>query len=516
MMAFSRFFPLCMCVVCLGCSTRPSMRCIPADVFYASRANALRATYQVLEWKQVLKKELDIDLSQDTVKNPFFLASGKAFVFGNIMQAEKNYTALSILLLSKRNLEKFLKSLNPNLPVESFKDYRFTLRNRSMLAWNKKHLLYINAPHAENEHQLRALFRKLVTLKKNEMLVETNENFKKALKTDKDLAMWLNLARLTEAPKIKEWVEDINLKDNYMHLQANFDDGQVSVATQYFTNPKLFQDYQTLLSSHVNKQLISNLPIAKPAMLIAIGIKPAGIEQFLKDIKFSTKADNLVKSITLTFDEFLRMFSGDMVVALKDIESFEHLLPHDSIRDMRHTSDMVLGIGIQNKPIYEKLKKNLFETGILEDKKDHRLFFGEIFVLERDSMVYFTKNEMVKDDFLQNVKFDNPKLVEFMSDNWFFLHADEKIGEKALEGSSLFKEAARNLLKKESLKLESATIQIANTRKKEKGKADALLFLKDKNANSLLAMMEVLREIIFQTKMRLDPNHPRNQPDKKK
>ncbi len=503
------------CVCLIGCSPLPSMRCIPNDVFYASRANVLRATYQVLEWKELLKKELDIDLAKDTIAKPFFLASGKPYIFGNILQNEKNYTALSILLLSKRNLEKFLKSLNPNLPIESFKDYKFTLKNRSMLAWNRKHLLYINAAHAENENQLRELFKTLVTLKKNEMLIETNENFKKALKNTKDVALWLNVAKVNNAPKIKEWVDDLKLNDNYMHIQANFDDGQISVATQYFTNPTLFKDYQTLLSGSVNKSLLSNLPLQKPAMVLGIGVKSEGIAQFLKDIKFTQKATNLITSITLTFEQFIKMFSGDAVIALKDIASLEHLLPHDSVRETRHTSDMVLGIGIKERAIYETLKKNLLETGALEDKQDHFTFFGEIYVLERDSMVYFTKNEMVKNDFVQKVKFDNPKLLEFVSDNWFFLHVDEKIGEKALEGKSMFKEVARNLLKKEALKLESATIQIANKRKNEKGAADAFVFLKDKNANSLIAMIEVLREIVYQTKMRLDPNHPRNQPEKK-
>lgn len=490
------------------------MRCIPQDAFYAARANVLRSTYQVPEWKEVLKRELDIDLKQDTTKKPLFLASGKAFLFGNILQGEKNYTALSILMLSRRNFEKFLKSVNPNLVIETYKDYKFTLRNRSMLAWNRKHLLYINSPHAANENKLRELFMRLVSLKKNEMLIEgkDKDNFYTAIKTDKDLSLWVNIEQVGNAPKVKEWIDNVNLKDNYMHLQANFDDGEVSVATQYFTNPKLFQDYKMLLSGSVNKKLIENLPIDKPALLIGLGVKSEGIAQFLKDIKFTQKAENLVKSITLTFDDFIKMFSGDAVIAFKDIKSLEHLLPPDSLREAKHTSDMIMGIGIKNKVIYDTLKNTLMNTGILEKKDDHYLFFGEMYVLERDSMVYMTKNEIVKDDFVKGAKFGNAKLLEFVSDNWFFLHADEKVGEKALEGKSLFKEAARNLLKKEELKLESATIQIANNRQKEKGKADAILFLKNKNANSLMAMLEVVREIVFQTKMRLDPNHPRNNP----
>ncbi len=490
------------------------MQCIPNDVFYASRMNALRGTYQVQEWKQVLKKELDIDLTRDSIPKHLAitsgLGSGKAYIFGNVMQGEKNYTAVSVLLLSKKRLENFLKSINPNLSIETYKDYHFTLRNRSMLAWNRKHILYINSPHAENENQLRELFRRLVTLKKSEMLIETHENFKNAIRNDRDLSTWVNVARLGEAPKVKEWIDNINLKDNYLHVQANFDDGSVSVFTQYFTNAKLFQDYKTLLSGSVNKNLLSGLPLEKPAMLVGIGIKPEGVQQFLKDIKFSEKAENLLSSIILTFDQFIAMFSGDAVVALKDVHSLQHLLPPDSLRSEKHTSDMVMGIGIKNKVIYDTLKKELLSTGALEQKEGYAQFLGEIYVLERDSMLYFTKNEAVKDDFIKGVRFNNPKMLEYVADNWFFLHADEKISEKALEGKSLFKEVARNLLQKEELKLETATIQIANKRKNEKGNAEALLLLKNSHANSLMAMVEVLKEIVFQTKMRLDPNHPRN------
>lgn len=506
----------------MSCSKLPSMRCIPNDVFYASRMNALRGTYQIQEWKQVLKKELDIDLTSDSIPKPLAitsgLGSGKSFIFGNILQNEQNYTAVSVLLFSKKRFDKFLKRINPNLRLETFQEYTFTLRNRSMLAWNKKHILYINSPHAENENQLRELFRRLVTLKKNEMLVETRENFRNAIKNDRDLSTWINIPKLAEIPKIKEWVENINLKDNHLNIQANFDDGSVSIFTQYFTNPKLFEDYKVLLSGSVNKTLLSNLPLQKPAMMVGIGIKPEGLKQFLKDVKLTKKAENLISSVTLTFEQFITMFSGDMVVALKDIQSLEHLLPPDSIREARHTSDMVMGIGIKNKAIYDVFRKNLLESGALEDKQDHAMFFGEFYVLERDSMVYFTKNEAVKDDFIKNIKLGNPKLLEYVSDNWFFLHADEQIAMKALEGNSLFKEAARNLLKKEELKLETATIQIANKRKNEKGNAEALLLLKNSTANSLMAMIEILKEIVFQTKMRLDPNHPRNAPkiDKKR
>jgi hypothetical protein len=490
----------------------PSVSCIPKDAFFASRANILRATYQVPNWKEVLKEEFELDLNADTVSKPAFLASGKAYIFGDIFKAEENYIALSIAMMNKRNLEKILKKMNPSLNFEEHKSphrkYKFIVRNKSLLAWSGSHLMFINARQAGNESKLREIFKRLADLKREESLMSANENFSKALSNDYDLALWLNIAKVGDIPLLKKFAKNVNLKDNYMHLQANFDEGQVSTRTQYYTNPTLYQAYKTLLSRSLNKQLLENAPVAYPAVLMASSIDPTGIKQFLKDIEWTEKIGNMVHAITLNLDQFVDMLSGDFLVLLKDVAHLEkNRLKTDSshTEDKKMLSDLVLGVGIRNRAVYDTLKNNLLRTGILEKKENHYEFFHEIFVLEKDSMVYFTKNELVKGDFYKGLRLDNPKILKMTTENWFMLHAEQSVVDKSIKSKKLLGEVARSLLKNPNVKLETATIQLANIGNKSRG--ESLVLLQDKTANSLLAMLEVLKEIVYQTKLRLDPNY---------
>jgi Domain of unknown function (DUF4836) len=298
----------CLALGCIGgllafleaCTTPTSISCIPKDAFFASRANILRATYQIPNWKEVLKDEFELDLDADTMSRPNFLGSGKAYLFGDIFQAEKNYVALSVTILSRHNLEKFIKKMNPNLQIEHFRKYKYIIRNKSILAWTHHSLLLINARQAENEPKLREILFKLASLKPEEVLFKKNENFRKALNNDYDLATWVNIAEIGDIPFLKKFAKNANLQDNYLHLQANFDEGKISTRTQYYTNPKLYEAYKSLLSRSVHKELMANVPVAYPAILLATSIHPEGIKKLLQDIEWSEKAENMVKSITLS------------------------------------------------------------------------------------------------------------------------------------------------------------------------------------------------------------------------
>lgn len=496
------------CSVCglSGCvRPRKASLIISEDVMYASRVNIFRNTHQLGEWQKVLKDELELDLKADSIKKPMFLINGKGYVFGEMMQGSKNYTAFSIPLFNKKNFEKFIRKALPAHSVQTYKKYKFISKDKNLIAWAKGVLLLIDAHQADNELEAEKILQKIADTPKSAALILKNPNFKQSLKNDKDVALWVNMDKFTNIPEIKAFVKNIPFKNNYLHFQTDFDEGVVTANTEYFTSPELFEAYKNLFSGKINKRLIENLPIASPATVLSSGITPKELKVFLKDIEWTEKAENMVSSITLTMDQFLEMITGESVVASKkiDIES----LP-DSLKDnKKYTSDLVMGFKIKNFFIYDSLMTTLKETGILEKKEGFSVFLDDLFLLRQDSLVYITKNQSIKDDFINNVKLENKQVLEQIANKWFVFFADESVSKRQMTGKSLVNSVAKAVMKGDKVKLESATFHLETIGKNKKHiDGETIVLLKDKNANSLWAMLEIIKEIVFQTKQRFDPN----------
>ncbi len=489
-----------------GCvRARKATLIIGEDVMYASRVNIFRNTHQLGEWQKVLKDELELDLKADSIKRPMFLINGKGYVFGELMQGTKNYTAFSIPLFNKRNFEKFIKKALPSYNVKTYKKYKFITKDKNLIAWSKGVLLMIDAHQAENELEAEKILQKIVDTPKSAALILKNPNFKKALNNDRDVALWLNVNKFANIPEVKTFVKNIPFKNNYLHFQTDFDEGVVTANTEYFTSPELFEAYKNLFSGKINKRLIENLPITSPSTVLSSGISPKELKVFLKDIEWTEKAENLVSSMTLTMDEFLEMVTGETVVASKKIDI--EALP-DSLKDnKKYISDVVMGFRIKNLFIYDSLMSTLKETGILEVKEGHSIFLDDLYVLRQDSLVYVTRNESIKDDFIKNVKLENKQVLKQITNKWFVFYADESVSKREMAGKSLVNSIAKVLLKGDKVKLESVTFHLETIGKNKKHiDGETIVLLKDKNANSLWAMLEIIKEIVFQTKQRFDPN----------
>ncbi len=492
-----------LCTNCLH--PRSSARLIPKDVTFASRVQVLRTTFQVKEWRNLLRDEFELDLDADTISTPLFLGSAKAYLFGDLFKKNQNYIGASIAIINRPNLEKFIKKSNPGIVFKEYKGFRYFLQNKNVTAWSKRALLLLNARQADTHIQSELLLKRIIDLPESEKLFYTNPNFKKILKNDQDVAFWLNVEKLSDIKEIKTFAKNLPLKNNYWHFIANFDEGVVHASTEFFTSPQMYQAYQTMLSGKVSTQLVADLPIASPAVLMAMGLKTEGMKQFIKDIEWTEKADNLTHAITLSLDQFLDMFTGEMVVAMKNAHP---LIPEkkDSLHHIT-PSDLVLGLNIRNTQTYDSLMYMLETSSLLEKKQNYDLFFSEVYIMRHANSVYITKDSTIKNDFLQNIKFKNKDILKQSSDKWLLLHADENLAHNSIEGKGLAQDILKAVLKNKKVQMESATLELESLKKDKKDMTgNSIVLFKDKNENSLVALLEIFKEIVYQTKMRLDPN----------
>jgi hypothetical protein len=503
---WSLFFMVVSSTFLTSCVRTPkAARIIPDDIMFASRVNVLRSTYQLGEWKKMLREEFELDLQADSISKPMFLITGKGYVFGEVMQGNKNFTAFSIPLFNKRNFEKFIKKTIPNQPIKVYKNYKYIVKNKNIFAWARNILLLIDANQSGNEQEAEKLFQKITETPKSKSLILNNQNFKQALKNDKDVALWVNMDRFADIPEVKAFVKNIPFKNNFLHVQTNFDEGIITANSEYFTSPEIYDSYKNVFSGKINKRLIENIPISKPSFVISSGINPNELKVLLKDIEWTEKAENLVSSLTLTMEQFLEMISGEITIATKKIDI--ETLPDSLKEDKKYTADVVVGTKIKNFFVYDSLIKNLEASGALEKKQGYSIFLSELFILQQDSLIYITKNENIKNDFINNVKLENKQVLEQINNKWFTFYADESISVRKMEGKSLVNSIAKTLIKSDKIKLESATFHLGTiTKNKKHIEGETIVLLKDKNANALWSMLEVLKEILFQTKQRFDPN----------
>ncbi|MDX2304897.1 MAG: hypothetical protein NW226_18945 [Microscillaceae bacterium] len=476
---------------------------------FAARANILRATYQIPNWKDVMREEFSIDLEADSTPRTNFLASGRAYIYGDLTQYEDNYVAIAIAIRNHKSLEKFVTSMNPDLEVKQLKHFKYLVKNKSLLGWSNNLLVLLDARQSPNESHLTDIFAKIADNPRDSSLLFTNENFRQALNSYYDVSLWVNMNDLGKSSLFNTFAQNVNLDQNYLHLHANFDEGQITTRTKYFANDTLYQRYADILSRPIDRKLIEHVPLQDPAVLLGMSLKSDGFKQLLADLSLTEKCSNLANAVTLSLDDFFEMISGDIVIALKDLSHLDQDLDKSdsatAFKDKKTLSDLVMGAGIKNEAVYDSLIQVLTETGILEQKDGYQEFFGEIFIMKKDSMVFFTKNESIKDDFLEGIKLQDENILSMSTNNWFMLYANESISEKTVKGQDLITEITRNLLKNENLLIDKAKVTFSVPNAQTGG--ESIILFKDKNANSLLAMLEVLKEIVFQTKLRLDPNY---------
>ncbi len=500
------FFILITLSFCSCMKIRNSSLVIPQDVFFASRANILRATYQVPNWKDIMREEFSIDVEADSTPKTSFLSSGKAYIFGDMTKEAQNYVAFSLSIFNKKSLQHFITTLNPDLELQTYRQFNYLVKNKSLLAWSSNVLLLINAPQAANESYLVAHLQKIADVPKNKSLIMSNDNFRQALRNDNDVALWINGNELKHSPLLRHFTRGTSLDSSYMHLKANFDEGIISSETAFFANNALQQGYEKMFSKSIHTHLLSELPIQKPDALVSFSADPDYLARALIDFNWLEKANNLATSTTLTLSHFQKMLRGDVLFALKEkIQDSNH---KDEKKEQVHNpnTDFVLGFGIRDKQAFGELVKVMLDTRMLSEHEGYYHFFGEIYVMSKDSLVYLTKSPQIKDDFLKGYALDQPQIIEKAKDNCFLMYANGALTQKSIKGKTMAKEIARNLLRNENLQLNEAYITFARTGIKKTG-GQSLILLKEEMENSLLAMLEVLKEVIFQTKIRFDPNY---------
>ncbi|MEO1653403.1 MAG: hypothetical protein AAFU64_07660, partial [Bacteroidota bacterium] len=416
--------------------------------------------------------------------------------------------AIAINIRNAKSLERFVTSMNKDLEVRSSENekFRFMIKNKSLLAWSKKLLVLVDARPAPTESHLISIFDNISRVKDSTSLFLTNDSFRKSLTRVYDASMWVDMEKLGMSKLLTPFAENVDLKDNYLQIHANFDEGLVTTKTNYFASDFLFQKYAPLLDQPIDSALLSNLPLEDPAIMVAASMAPHGIDQLLMDINLKEKVENLLSIVSLNIDQFTEMISGDVVLVLKDVENLNEVMEDaDSANNKQLVSDFVLGFGVNNKVVYDSLQSLLMNSGLVVQEEGYKVFFNEVFILEMDSLIYITKNETIKNDFLAGTYLKNPAILSMAENNWLAVYADESISQRTIKGETLFKEIAGNLLRNENLQMESLKFTYGTISNKNEGTSE--LILKNKDVNSLLAMLEVLKEIVLQSKWRLDPNY---------
>ncbi|MCS6820239.1 MAG: DUF4836 family protein [Microscillaceae bacterium] len=397
-----------------SCSKTTHSYRIPKETPIVAKMNSLRIFSKMKHAKNTIMKEIDEIAMRNIAGINLFdelRNSGISFVniygFGDLSPKNKNgYFALAVALKNYKHFEDFLKVFRLTDEIQQGNNYLFIERERTVLAWNTKELIFMASDSTSNRDLKKQMYF-LMNLKPTESLPAQNPNFVKFQQHKADLGLWLNLETLASENPIGTLLQNINLKENYLHALANFGHGEVHIKTDYFLDKSLAQPLISLFKGNINRQAFANFSIGVPMGYIQLKVDILGLQQFLKKNRLFTQIQETMQHAGMAFEEFMNMFTGDVIFAVKNIrkvrkseEYYDEKRNRNSFKFIeKNQPDFALGLLLKNEAKFDTLLNALIQDNALvkEDEGYLSLFRG-LFLVRKNNAIYFTDNESIAKD----------------------------------------------------------------------------------------------------------------------
>lgn len=258
------------------------------------------------------------------------------------------------------------------------------------VGWSKEKFVYvIDAPHfnrqknqnwLDTNYDTKRIPRDVISscqaifdlTEKNSL--SSDEKFTALMKKNGDIHFWMNAEELNKGSKGIPGLSMLNLEKFYQ--------GNITTATANFENGKIILDYKSYASealkdllkkytgSHINENMIKNIPATDVAAVFAINFKPEGIRELVKALGIEGFANIGLALAGITLDDLVNANKGDIVLAITDIKSKKDSLPYTDMKGKENIitndetrPDFLLAFSIADKTAFNKL------AGALESLK---------------------------------------------------------------------------------------------------------------------------------------------------
>jgi len=437
---FAMVLHLCSCL-----SKSPAVTHIPKEVPIVVKVNILSLAQKLFkneaqaaqDFSHILGTEISDDVDKVTRK---LRKSGlnilKGYIYSQLDKKEKNFVACNFAVKNYKRFNAFMEKFETH-PIQWQDSLNYTFLNEQViLGWDEEVLILLAMPKQNTKENLLNQYLKLRSLPEDSALIKTDKNFQKHNKRWADLAIWLDMEKIHELEKVQKFQEkheilsNFNLDSNYVNLLVTMKHGKVEVETLYFVNDSTVEKYALFLKEGMHPEVVKDAPVADPNGLLAIGIEPALIPRLFVDLELDDEMERIASLVEMEESDLINTFSGDFVLLMKEVKDKDKQETEGALAVNWHY-EIAIGLALsEDRSVFDTLMNTLLETKLLkkEDHELHYVFFEEIFLFERENIIYLTKSdafhesfeneEILDDEVLTNQSAQNALLINLTQEGW--------------------------------------------------------------------------------------------------
>ncbi|WP_299454442.1 hypothetical protein [uncultured Microscilla sp.] len=422
-------FYLLLAMVCLSACTKSThLTVIPHNATFVGKANMVKIGLKIPRRKAFINEVLGEVMGNESKDNFGEMKNTginflTPYIFGGKTALNKGYFAIALPLNNAKKLEEFILKMDKTARIQVEKTVKYMeLGNGNILGWNTKNLLFLTSVKLKDNRNLKEELFRLHNLSGRKMLLSANKNFKVFQKTKSDMGLWLNMAELNKTKTIQLITSKADLTDNYSHVFTNYKKGKIEMEVNYFAGDSTQQSYNNLFKSAITSKLVNSIPLDNPLLLAATSFSMEGIKQLLKDKKLYARVDKSVRSLGTNFQELTNMLNGELVFGLSDIRLVERekkIIDEYTKevfieKETRPVADFVIAAGVENEAVYKRLMKTFLQSGMVQKDGGHYTFYKELFMIEKNKVLYFTNNARLRTGILNDQHMQNSGILQFM------------------------------------------------------------------------------------------------------
>ena len=395
-----------------------------------------------------------------------YLNIGYAFSEGK----SKDDFMIAMPLDDAGKFEKFLKAEKSEVKTEGKIKYATYKKDGGVgfVAWKDKNaIIFLSKKGDEASFKTRAVA--LLELKDDQTLLATNKSFAKALGNKADIQLWIDSEKYAKMQGEETEIQGISLKDNFAAIAVKFEKGEVIIDGDSEMSPSIRKMYEKIFKAEgIDSKLSKNVPIKKPAILISIALNLKGIKEIMQERGVLAMADDNLKKNGTSVDEIISVFSGDIMILAENV-NFTNL---DAIKAMA-------SVGLNDEKAFDAMIMKISKGQVKKTGNTYSAEGAPASMVVKDGVAY-----VATENYIEGIKKGTSNLesdmVKLAKENCFAMYGDESIA-KDLPNNDM--KATTDIFANMMIK--------SGSLKDEKG--EMLIRMKDKSKNSLLVIVEAIK-----------------------
>ncbi len=215
--------------------------------------------------------------------------------------------------------QEWMKATPLSIGARDKGSYQYTTNKELFLAWNEE-MVFIGS---QNGNNLETHLDKIFNLEEGASVLGTS-GFEEAGASGNDFSFWMNTNVIAEnqqaafgAAMLGYSSED--LKGNYIHGGANFDDKKMTIKMNFILKKILETDLNMPFKSNVSTDFSPYIPAENLTSVFVMGFDLKGLNQLLKEKGMQGMLANQLglNQLGLNVDEVANAIDGDMMLAIQ-------------------------------------------------------------------------------------------------------------------------------------------------------------------------------------------------------